>query len=148
MVALVTGVAAHELNGGQARAGEEPAPDVVEEESEAEVSIEANEEVHQCLVQGVNVVLPYADDRDEHVGRADEGVQNEQQEVSLVLEADAIVRENAVVAHLEDTGVADGAMVCPGGLEIIADVAFTIPEASEISHGLRAIFHESLDILL
>ena len=38
--------------------------------------------------------------------------------------------------------------MCSGRLEIIADVAFTIPEASEISYGLRAIFHQSLDILL
>lgn len=64
MVALVSSIASHEFNGCQARASKEPAPKVVEEEAEAEQAIEANEEIHECLIQHVNVMFPDANDGD------------------------------------------------------------------------------------
>lgn len=39
-------------------------------------------------------------------------------------------------------------MVGSSRLEIVADIAFTIPEASEISYSFRAIFHKSLYVFL
>jgi len=74
--------------------------------------------------------------------------EDEQEEESLVFESDTVVGENAVVAHLEDALVAYGAMVSSSRLKVIALVAFTIPEASEISYCFRAVFHQSLDVLL
>jgi len=53
-----------------------------------------------------------------------------------------------VVAHLEDALVAYGAMVSSSRLKVIANVALTIPEASEVSYCFRAVFHESLYVLL
>ena len=103
VVGLVAGVPAHELDGREAAASQEPAPKVVEEEAEAQQGVEGDEEAHEFVVVLVDVVIPNADDGDDHVARAYPRVQDEQQEESLVLKSNAIVREDAVVAHLEHT---------------------------------------------
>ena len=77
MIALVASIPAHKLDRGQPRARQEPAPDVVEEEAEGEEGVEADEEVHQRLIEHINMMLPDANDGDEHVTRSNEGVQNE-----------------------------------------------------------------------
>lgn len=148
VVALITCISSHEFNCRQARAGEEPAPNIVEEEAEAEQAVEAHEEVHQGLIQHKNVMLPDADDGDEHERGSNERVEDEKKEIALVLEADAVVSEQAIVAHLEYARLTDGAMVRSRRLELVADLALEIPEASQIGHSLRSVLHEPLDVLL
>lgn len=46
MVALIARISSHKFNCGEARSGEEPAPNIVEKEAEAEQAVEADEEVH------------------------------------------------------------------------------------------------------
>ena len=75
------------------------------------------------------MMLPDADDGDEHVGGSDERVEDEKKEIALVLEAHAVVSEQAIVAHLEYALAADRAVVRSRWLELVADRAFEIPEA-------------------
>lgn len=148
VIRLVSGISTHEFDGGKAATSQEPAPKVVEEEAEAQKGVKRDKEAHQFVIVLIDVVIPDADNRDDHVGGTYPWVQDEQEEESLVFQSDTVVGENAVVAHLEDTLVAYGAMVSSSGLEVIAHVAFTIPEASEISYCFRAVFHKSLYVLL
>lgn len=53
----------------------------------------------------VDEVVPDAHDREEEVNAAQPAVEDEEQEESLVLEADAVVGEDAVVAHMEHTSL-------------------------------------------
>ena len=148
MVALISRISSHKFNCCQARAGEEPAPEIVEEEAEAEQAVEAHEEVHQSLIQHKNVMLPDADDGDEHVGGSNERVKDEKKEIALVLEADAVVCEQAIVTHLEYALATDRVVVRSRWLELAADRALEIPEASQIAHSLRSVLHEPLHVLL
>jgi hypothetical protein len=93
-------------------------------------------------------MLPDADDGDEHVSRPNKGIEYEEEEVALVFEADAVVSEQAIVAHLEHARAADRAMVRSRRLELVADLALEIPEASQIAHSLRSVLHKPLHVLL
>lgn len=66
----------------------------------------------------------------------------------MILKADAVVGEQAVVAHLEDASSRNGVVVSPCWLYFIADWALLIPEAFKVAHGLHSVFHKAFDILL
>ena len=148
MITLIASVAPHELNCRQARTCQEPAPNVVEKQAEREEAVEADQEVHERLVEHVDVVLPDADRRDQHVGRSDERVQDEQQEVPLILQSDAVVSEEAVVAHLKHARLAHRAVVRSCWFELVAVLTFQVPEAPKVAHGFGSVLHQSLDIFL
>jgi len=67
MIRLVSGISTHKFDGGQTAASQEPAPKVVEEEAEAQKGVKRNKEAHQLVVFLVDVVIPDADNRDDHV---------------------------------------------------------------------------------
>jgi len=67
MICLVSGISTHKFDGGQTAAGQEPAPKVVEEEAEAQKGVKRNKEAHQLVVVLVDVVIPNADNWDDHV---------------------------------------------------------------------------------
>ena len=62
-----------------------------------------------------------------HVPCTDARVEGEEEEEAIVVEADAIIDEWAVVAHHEDALVADAAMVCSGWLDCGAIFALFFP---------------------
>ena len=93
-------------------------------------------------------MVPNSGDADHHVAREYERVQDEQEEEALVLQADAVVGEEAVVAHLEDASVAHAAVVGAGRLQLITYVALAVPEALQVAHRLGAVLHQALDIFL
>jgi len=59
----------------------------------------------------VDIVIPDTNDRDQEISSSNKGIKDEQQEESLVLKTNTIVDENAMTAHLENTSLADGAMM-------------------------------------
>ena len=69
MVCLVSGISTHKFDGGKTAAGQEPAPKVVEEEAEAQKGIKRNKEAHQLVVVLVDIMIPNADNRNDHVAR-------------------------------------------------------------------------------
>lgn len=73
-------------------------------------------------------MVPDADYRCGHKPHTDEQVKDEEQEVSVVFEADTIVDPRTVVIHYEDASVADRAVMCPCGLYFIALVTPLRPE--------------------
>lgn len=66
----------------------------------------------------------------------------------MVLETNAVVSEWAMVVHLENAAVANGAMVGPSWFKLVTRGALSIPEALEVCHGFCAVLHQSLDVFL
>jgi hypothetical protein len=61
------------------------------------------------------------DDSCEDADNTDEGVEDEQEEELSVFKTDAVVDPRAVMIHIQDTSVADGAMVASFRFEYMAD---------------------------
>ena len=93
------------------------------------------------MVLLVEIARPNRNEADQHVSRGNHRVEYEQQEEALVLEADAVVREDAVVTHLEDAALAHAAVVRPSRLELVAFGALAVPEATQVAHSLGAVLH-------
>lgn len=100
------------------------------------------------MVVFVDVVVPDRNNREKIVKGSQPRVKDKEQEVSLVLQADTVVGERAVVAHLEDAGVADGAVVGPCWLELVAVLALAVPETLQIRHRFRSVLHQALHVFL
>ena len=130
VVGLEPGLPADELNSGQPTASHGPAPDVEKEQGASSDGVEDQKIAHHPVVVLVDVVVPNANYREEIVKRSQERVEDEQEEEPLVLQAHTVIGEGAVVVHLEDTGLADGAVVGSSWLELIACVALAIPEST------------------
>ena len=75
-------------------------------------------------------MVPNAHDGNQEPDHPDKQVENEKQEVSVVFQAYAVVDPGAVVVHLEHTLVADGAVVSPSWLYIIASITPLLPDSS------------------
>ena len=61
VVCLVVCASSNELNGGQAAAGEHPAPDVVYEQARRQQNVEDEYEAHQAVIFLVDKMVPNAD---------------------------------------------------------------------------------------
>jgi len=59
------------------------------------------------------MVVPDADNGDEHIASAHHQIENEKQEVPLVSQSDAVVNPGKVVIHGEHAGVTHRAVMRP-----------------------------------
>ena len=59
-----------------------------------------------------------------HVGDADPQVKDEEQEVALIVQANAVVYPWTVMIHTEHTAIADRAVMRPRGFDNVAAFAF------------------------
>ena len=50
--------------------------------------------------------------------------------------------------HLENASLTDAAVVGTSWLQVVALAALAIPESSQVAHGLSAVLHKSLNVLL
>ena len=80
------------------------------------------------MVVSIISVGPNTHDRNQVIPSPNEGIENEKQEESLILEPNTIISEEAVVVHLKDAGLANRAVISPCWLYFIAFFAFLIPE--------------------
>ena len=113
-------LAADEFNSGKTCTGQEPAPDIDDEQAYGTAAVEDEQKGHKIFILLVQVIVPYGHRSNNVVQAANQRVEDEQQEEPLVLKSNAVVRERAMVTHLEHTGVADRAVVGPSWLQLVA----------------------------
>ena len=81
-----------------------------------------------------------------HIQRAHEEVGDEEQEVPLVFDSNAVVDPRAVVVHQEDACLAAPAVVRPSRFDVVTDIAALRPEVLELRHCLLSVPKQSLYI--
>lgn len=75
------------------------------------------------------MVVPDTNDGHKVVHDTNHQVKNEQEEVSMVLQAKTIVNPRAVVVHKKDASIANGAVMCSDWFDYLAMVALLLPGA-------------------
>mmetsp|Transcript_26173 Transcript_26173/g.84717 ORF Transcript_26173/g.84717 Transcript_26173/m.84717 type:complete len:333 (-) Transcript_26173:38-1036(-) len=92
-----------------------------------------------------DALLEVVDDQRQAVDALDDGVEEEEHEVLLVVGADAVVHPRAVVVHADDTSIADAAVVAPGRLVGVAAAADRLGDArlARPDQGLGVARHRS-----
>ena len=92
------------------------------------------------------VVVPDTGQGYDHECCAAHEVETEEEEVALVVQADAVVDPGTVVVHHEDTLVADAAMMRTHGLNVVALVALFSPKLVQLTHCFVPITKQPLYI--
>jgi len=144
----MAGLSSNNFNCCETAACNKPAPNVVNKQARACYSVENNEEAHHLLVFFVDEMVPDCHGCEQEVTRPQPCIENEEQKEALVLEANTIIREWTMMAHLEHASLANRAMMRTSWLQFVAISALTIPVAFEICHCFGSIFHKTLNILL
>ena len=121
-----------ELYRACAKESQEPVPNIKAYEDHYKSSIANRDKTHETSVFFVKLVVPDVDLGHEVVSQAYQYPEDEKQEVTLVVQADAVVYPGTVVVHKENAGVARRAMVGSHGFYVVAFGALFIPELPQV----------------
>jgi len=91
-------------------------------------------------------VIPNGHDRKNHPATTNHEVEDKEQEVPVVLHAEAVIDPGTVVVHHEHTPIAHSAVVRPTRLNLLTLIAVSLPDRPQLIQCLGPIAESLLDL--